>query len=130
MNFIIDTSAYSEAQRGNRAVIDLMNQADQIYMPTIVEAELRAGYSFGTKEAENCALLHKFLKQPSVSVINIGLNTPKVFAQIYLELRSDGFKIGQNDLWIASLARELQLPLLTLDHDFSRVKYLKLVPVA
>ena len=96
-------------------------------MTPIVEAELRAGFAFGTKSPENNELLDKFLMQSSVSMLQLSQDTPRVFAEIYAELRKDGRPIGQNDIWLAALARENQLALLTLDQDFKHVRGLELV---
>lgn len=126
---ILDTSAYSAVQRGNREVANILNTAQQIYLPTIVVGELKAGFAFGTKRLDNERLLEKFMADPVVSVITLGDKTTIEFAEIYVQLRKDGKTIGQNDLWIAALARENQLPLLTLDKDFEGVDGLELVLV-
>lgn len=122
MNFILDTSAYSAVQRGNLQVARLLNEAHQIFLPAVVEGELRAGFAFGTKTIENNELLDRFLTQRTVSLLYFSPETPKVFVEIYAELRRAGRPIGQNDLWIAALAREHRLPILTLDTDFAYVK--------
>lgn len=129
MNFLIDTSAYSAAQRDNQKIIDYFNEADHIFLPSIVEGELRVGFAYGSKKVENNELLNKFMNQNSVSVVNLSELTPAVFAEIYAELRTAGTPIGQNDLWIAALAREHSLPVLTLDKDFNYVKSIELVSV-
>lgn len=129
MNFIIDTSAYSQAQRGNKKIIDLLNKAEHIFLTTIVEAELRAGFAFGTKKLENNKLLDKFMSQSNVFTLNISHATTKIFAELYAELRKTGKTIGQNDLWISSLAIENNLPVLTLDADFKNVKAIDLIVV-
>jgi len=129
MTFIVDTSAYSAVQRGNKSVLKLFNEADHIYLPSIVEGELRAGFAFGSRSAENNDMLDGFIAQNNVSVITINEKTPSIFAEIYAELRKAGRPIGQNDLWIAALARELSLQLLTLDKDFGNVAGIKLVKI-
>lgn len=129
MNFIIDTSAYSEAQRGNQKVLDLLGRADHIFIPSIVEAELRAGFAYGVKKLDNNKLLDKFMNRSSVTWMNISERTPRITADLYAELRKTGWTIGQNDLWIAALAIENNLPILTLDADFGGVKAIELVEI-
>ena len=127
MNFILDTSAFSAAQRDDKKVVELLNRATQIYLPLIVEGEIRAGYEFGSRKNENNQLLDRFMTQSSVVMINLSDKTPVLFAEIYSELRKTGQPIGQNDLWIAALTREYGLPILTRDNDFKRVSGLELV---
>lgn len=129
MNFLIDTSAYSALQRGSVAIKKILENADQIYIPTIVIAELKAGFAFGANTAVNESLLRKFTSDPAVSVVNIDEATPDIFAKVYAQLRNKGRAISQNDLWIASLALQYQLPLLTLDKGFAGIKQLELIPV-
>jgi len=127
IEFIIDTSAYSMAQRGDQKIIALLNKAQQIYLPRIVEGELKAGFSFGKQKIENERLLEKFVASDSVTILTLSEKTPDHFAQIYANLRSRGKPIGQNDLWIAALSLEINVPLLTLDSDFGSVNGLVLV---
>jgi len=127
MNLIIDTSAYSGLARGNVKIAKILSDAQQVYVPSVVIGELRAGFAFGAKRQANEKLLDRFMAEAGVSVLHIGDDTPDIFAEIYVELRKAGRPIGQNDLWIAALAREHRLALLTLDNDFSYVKDLELV---
>lgn len=129
MNLLIDTSAYSALQKGSLPIKKILENADQIYIPTIVIAELKAGFAFGSKKTVNESLLDKFTSDPAVSVVNIDETTPDIFAEVYAQLRNKGRAIGQNDLWIASLALQYQLPLLTLDAGFASIKQLELVTV-
>lgn len=129
MNLLIDTSAYSALQKGSVAIKKILESADQIYIPTIVIAELKAGFAFGDKKTVNEGLLDKFISDPAVSVVNIDETTPDIFAEVYAQLRNKGRAIGQNDLWIASLALQYQLPLLTLDAGFASIKQLELIPI-
>lgn len=128
-SLLLDTSAYSSIGRGNKIISDILNNAEQIFVPSIVVGELKAGFAFGTKRVENEKFLNRFLADPAVSVVTISDKTPTEFAEIYLQLRNDGLPIGQNDLWIAAIARENGLPLLTLDKDFANVKGIDLVSI-
>jgi predicted nucleic acid-binding protein len=129
MNVAIDTSAYSSMQRGNERVAELISAAQYVYVPIIVLAELKAGFAFGSKKSENMQLLSKFLADPAVSVLPITERTTDVFGDIFAELRAAGTPIGQNDLWIASLARENNLLLITSDKDFLSVQGIECVLV-
>lgn len=47
--------------------------------------------------------------------------TASVYADVHLELRRTGNPIPPNDAWIAALARQHELPVLSNDAHFDRV---------
>lgn len=116
--FVLDTSAYSGFNRGDRRLKKWFHADNSIIVPLIVVGELRAGFSAGTRQKENDDLLQRFLDSSNVSTATITDTTTKLFAAIYCRLRRAGTPIGTNDMWIAALALEHDKLLLTLDADF------------
>jgi len=128
MNLLIDTSAFSDYGRGNNAELETWFKADhQLSMPLIAIGELRAGFAAGSRRSENEKLLQKFLDAPNVVTVGLNDKTTHEFSDIYLQLRKAGTPIGANDMWIASIAKELDLTLLTTDTDFNFIEGLKLI---
>ena len=127
MKFAIDTSAYSDFNRGDSRLRKWFVSANTMTIPLVVIGELRAGFAAGSKKTENEVLLRRFLDMPSVSTATITDKTTEIFAELYLSLRKAGKTIGTNDLWIASVCLEHNIPLLTLDADFSNVCGLELI---
>ena len=54
-------------------------------------------------------------------ILDITSETSRVYAEIRYELRLAGRPIPENDLWIAALARQHRLPVLTNDAHFDQV---------
>lgn len=129
MILILDTSAYSAFNRGDRRLKRWFRSDHDILVPLVVVGELRAGFAAGTRRPENEALLQRFLDAPNVTVVSLTDATTRLFAEIYLKLRRAGTPIGTNDLWIAALAREHHGQLLTLDTDFSGIPGLKIAGI-
>jgi tRNA(fMet)-specific endonuclease VapC len=127
MKFILDTSAYSEFNRGNEKLKQWFQSDHEIIIPLIVVGELRAGFAAGDRRDENERLLQRFLDSPNVHTATITDETTHLFAQTYLTLRRAGVPVGTNDLWIAAIVTEYQCPLLTVDSDFSRIEALELL---
>jgi len=127
--FILDTSAYSGFNRGDERLLPWFNPKFNIFIPLIVIGELRAGFAAGSKTAENERLLARFLDSASVQILPLTLGTTKMFAKIFQQARATGTAVGSNDLWIAALAMENNLPLLTLDEDFQRLEDVQVVEV-
>jgi len=127
--FILDTSAYSAFNKGDSRLRPWFNGNNTLLIPLIVIGELKAGFAAGTKREENEKLLQRFLDSPSVQIVPLSLKTTEAFASLFLAARNAGTPMGTNDLWIAALAFEHNLPLLTLDSDFQRVKTITLLPL-
>lgn len=118
---LLDTSAYSGFNRGDKRLKDYFRPDCVILVPLVVIGELRAGFALGAKKDENEALLQKLLDSPNVSTVTISDNTTKLFAAIFQRLKLAGTPINTNDMWIAALALEHDCLLVTLDSDFKRV---------
>jgi len=125
MTFVLDTSAYSAFERNDDRLRKYFKSVNDIVVPLVVVGELRAGFAAGNKRAQNEQLLRRFLDSPNVQLAGITDRTTQVFADIYLELRRAGTPIGTNDLWIAAIAVELDLDILTMDKDFGHIRGLK-----
>lgn len=129
MKFVLDTSAYSAFDRGDARLRQWINADNDIVVPMIVLGELRAGFAAGSRQAQNEQFLQRVLDAPNVSLATLTDDTTKHFAATYLMLRQAGTPIGTNDMWIAALALELKLSLLTTDMDFARISTLPLVKI-
>lgn len=129
LSYIVDTSAYSALNRGEQRLSDYFKSSHGIALPTIVIGELRAGFGVGSKQKQNESLLQRFLDAPNVNLITLSDTTTRTFAQIYATLRGAGTPVGTNDMWIAALALEHNLPVLTLDRHFSCIDDLQLCPL-
>jgi predicted nucleic acid-binding protein len=121
MSFILDTSAYSAFNRGDKRLRAWFTPDRDIIVPILVLGELRSGFAVGNRFEENEKLLQRFLDSPNVTVQTITDKTTVIYSQIYLKLRAIGRPIGTNDMWIAAIALELDNELLTLDEDFANV---------
>ncbi len=119
---VLDTSAYSGFNRGDKRLKSFFHPNNQILVPLIVVGELRAGFSLGNKSKENEMLLQKFLDSSNVSTLTITDKTTRLFAAIFRRLKLAGTPINTNDIWIAALTLENDCLLVTLDSDFARVR--------
>jgi hypothetical protein len=68
----LDTNRYRDLCDNDRDVVRLLENAESIYVPFIVIAELRAGFALGTKGRENESVLQRFLMKPGVEVAYAG----------------------------------------------------------
>lgn len=129
LNILLDTSAFSAFGRSDDRLKATFSTENSLYMPLIVIGELRAGFAAGTRREHNEHFLQRFLDSPNVMTLTISDTTTVQYATIYAALRKVGRSINTNDLWIAALATEHNLPLATLDSDFSAIPHLKLAAI-
>src|SRR5262245_12617192 len=114
----LDTSAYSGLERGVLSIVGVVREKSSITLALPVIAELRYGFLKGSRQAQNEALLQRFLAQPQISIAMPTLSTTEVYAELELFCQRKGRSLGKNDIWIAALAREADDTLVTFDHDF------------
>ena len=128
MNVTLDTSAYSELWRAHPAIVDAVRRAETVAMSAIVLGELHSGFRAGNRCAENTAQLAQFLSKPSVRILNVTEETALRYAEIDVYLRRKGRPIPRNDVWIAAVALEHGLQLVTLDVHFREIPLLLIHP--
>ena len=124
MRLALDTNRYTDLSRGNSDVMEVVESADEVWLPFIVLAELRAGFSLGTKTAQNEATLRRFLLQPEVDVIYADEQTTHHYASVYRQLRRQGTPIPTHDMWIAALVLQHSLTLCARDAHFDTLPQL------
>ncbi len=126
MNFALDTNEYSRLQKGqDRQLSELANKVDEIFLPFIVVAELRAGFKKGSRADQNYDKLDAFLSTPRVSILYADEETVELYAALWVELAVKGTPIPTNDVWIAAICLQYRLSLATSDKHFKQVPLLK-----
>jgi tRNA(fMet)-specific endonuclease VapC len=123
---LLDTNAYVRFLRGDEKVMTYLAQADSVYMSVIVLGELFAGFKSGSKQRENKRILERFLRKPTVTVLEATLETADIFGGVMASLRKTGSPIPINDVWIAAHALETGSILVTYDDHFAAIPGLRL----
>ena len=91
-----------------------------LYLPLTALGELYHGAYKSVRQDHVLTQLHDLL---SVVILLTPTDaTAKYYGQIKAELAGAGTPIPQNDIWIAALAKEYQLPLATRDRHFKQVQ--------
>ena len=105
-----------------------MQRSQTVAMPVIVLGELHSGFRAGTRRSGNEELLTRLLGKSSVRILNVTEETALRYAEIDVFLRKKGRPIPRNDVWIAALALEHGMHLLTLDVHFQQIPLLLIEP--
>jgi len=127
MRLAIDTNRYRDLTGGDAEVRKVLEEAEAVFVPFVVVAELRAGFAVGTKGRVNERVLQRFLATPGVEVLLPDEATTRAYAALYRQLRAQGTPVPTNDLWIAALVVQHDLALFTRDEHFAKLPQLLLV---
>ena len=118
---ILDTSAISALAKKNRTLIQHLEGARRPAVTFISIGE----YAYGVRESNVRKELEIWLRKHLLTrfeVLFVDLSTIEHYADLRLELLRAGTPIPANDVWIAALARQHDLPILSLDRHLDKVK--------
>jgi tRNA(fMet)-specific endonuclease VapC len=123
----LDTNRYTDLCRGVDETVELLSAAEEVLLPFVVVAELRAGFAFGRRSADNERVLRRFLLKDGVSILYADDQTTHHYASAYRQLRAQGTPIPTNDLWIAALVLQHNLSLHDRDRHFDHLPQIQRV---
>ena len=124
MKVALDTNRYTDLCRGEVAVVETVELAEEVWLPFIVLGELRAGFAVGSQGPRNEAVLRRFLLKPAIGVLFADEQTTHHYGAVYRQLRKQGTPIPTNDMWIAALVLQHSLILLARDAHFDALPQL------
>ncbi len=116
---ILDTNALSAFADGLPAVVEKLGLADELYVPVMVLGEYRFGIATSRRRREYEAWLAH--GRAFWNVLPAVEETALHYASIRQDLKKAGAPLPANDVWIAALARQHELPVLSRDIHFDAV---------
>jgi tRNA(fMet)-specific endonuclease VapC len=122
---ILDTNAVSAWCDDDAALLAVLPTDRPLFIPAIVLGE----YRFGIKVTRDRKIREAWLEdvESAVTVLDVNSETARHYADVREQLRKARTPIPENDLWIAALARQHELPVITRDGHFENVADLRRV---
>ena len=120
---ILDTNALSAFVDGDVGVGELLRQQPRAAIPVIVLGEFRYGIAESRHRRTYEAWLDSEL--PHFDVLAVTEKTAIAYAALRVALKRSGRLIPANDAWIAALALQHRLPVLSRDQHFDVVPELE-----
>jgi tRNA(fMet)-specific endonuclease VapC len=117
---IVDTNTLSAIADERDRIREVLGTARGIAVPVIAIGEYRSGIAQSRDFLRYQQWLDEFIL--ASRVLDIDESTTRSYAEISLELRKVGKPIPTNDIWIAALCRQHELPLLSRDRHFDTVR--------
>ena len=116
---LLDTSAVIAVFANNASVLAITSQATECFLPSIALGELLYGAQHSSRVQDNLARIDAFCTM--LSVLSCDKETAAEYGRIKNELRTKGRPIPENDIWIAAIAAQYELELLSNDEHFDHV---------
>ncbi|BAY17759.1 PilT protein domain protein [Anabaenopsis circularis NIES-21] len=123
--YLLDTNIIIALFADEAVIKNNLAQADEVFIPSIVIGELSYGARKSGRSPQNLARVDEFVANNTV--LGCDVETARQYGEIKNKLRLKGHPLPENDIWIASVALQYQLTLVTRDAHFQQVENLQTV---
>jgi tRNA(fMet)-specific endonuclease VapC len=121
--YLLDTNIIIALFADEAAVKNNLAQASEVFMPSIAIGELCYGAKKSGRTEANLTRIDELVVNSAVLVCDA--KTARQYGEIKNKLRLKGRPLPENDIWIAALALQHDLILVTRDAHFQEVENLQ-----
>ena len=122
---IFDTNAVSTLLAGDSNIGKVLSKVSTYHLPLVVIGEYQFGLLALRKRNRYASLFHKL--ESASTLLYPDRQTADWYAQIRHDLKQRGTPIPEGDLWIAALAQQHGLEVLSQDSHFDHLTRLRRV---
>lgn len=123
--FLLDTNIVIALFADEARVKDNLADAHEVFIPSIVIGELCYGARRSGQVRANLARIDELVS--ASTVLSCDTETARHYGEVKNTLRLKGRPLPENDIWIAALALQHRLILVTRDAHFQEVERLPAV---
>lgn len=123
--FLLDTNIVIAIFANDSAVINSLANANEVFVPSIALGELYYGAYKSSRVETNIPRIDEFAD--SGSIITCGTETSQQYGKIKNSLRVKGRPILENYIWIAAIAKQYELTLISRDDHFKEIDGLPVI---
>lgn len=117
--YLLDTNIIIAFLSGNGDVLNRLATAGEVFLPSTAVGELYYGARKSGKTKENLARIDDLVL--ASAVLACDSETARRYGETKNALRLRGRPLPENDIWIAALARQYGLTLVTRDAHFEEI---------
>lgn len=121
--FLLDTNIVISLFAKDPQIHNRIVNAAEVFVPCIAIGELYFGAYKSVKIQENLARIDEFTLNNTV--LSCNTETAKKYGDIKNRLKDKGQPIPENDIWIAAIAQQYAITLVTKDPHFDTIENLK-----
>lgn len=122
-SFLLDTNIIIGLFARDKKIINRLLKVESVFIPSIVIGELFYGAYNSKKTKDNVEKINRLYRESNV--LDITAITGDYYGQIKKDLKTRGTPLPENDIWIASIAQQYGLTLVTRDKHFERIEGIK-----
>lgn len=119
---LLDTNIVIGLFASDQAVLARLSKTDHIFIPSIVLGELYFGAYKSAHPDQNVHRIEELIATSAVLVSDAV--TAAHYGQIKKALREKGRPLPENDIWIAALAQQHGLTVISRDQHFKEIESL------
>jgi tRNA(fMet)-specific endonuclease VapC len=123
-NYLLDTNIVIAFFAQEPGIVQAVSQVSQVSVPSIVLGELYFGAMRSGRVAENLTRVDDLAQR--VAIVPCDAETAKHYGRIKQDLHARGRPLPENDIWIAAVAIQRGLTLVSRDRHFQDVAALQL----
>jgi len=122
---ILDTNALSAWAEGDRGIEPVLRAATSLMLPVVVLGE----FDYGLRQSRHYRRYAAWLDANlgNVEIVSLDREVAHAYGAVRLELTKAGTPIPINDTWIAAIARQRKVPVISRDGHFDVVSGVKRV---
>ena len=121
--YLLDTNIVIAIFADDVIIQERRQNVDKVFLPSPAIGELYYGARKSDRPTENLAKINEIVQQ--IRIIPCNLGTARWYGIIRNQLRRKGRPIPDNDIWIAAIAMQRGLILVTRDAHFDEVETLQ-----
>jgi len=120
---LLDTNIVIALFADEAPIKEHLAKIEEVFIPNVVIGELFYGAHKSARSKENIARIED-LASSSV-ILGCDTETARIYGEIKNALRIKGHPIPENDIWIAAIAVQHNLTLISRDAHFSEIEKLE-----
>ena len=123
--YLLDTNIVIALFANDASVMESLTKAEEVFIPSVVIGELFYGAHKSARAKDNLARIDEFAS--SNLVLGCDMETARIYGDVKNALRIKGHPIPENDIWIAAIAIQHNLTLVSRDRHFNEIESLNVV---
>ena len=121
--YLLDTNIVIALFANDEGVVEQIRGAGEVFIPSVVIGELYYGARRSGRVEANTQRVDEFAAESIV--LSCDVETEKRYGEIKDQLQKRGRPIPENDIWVAALALQHDLTLVSRDEHFGQVQSLR-----
>ena len=127
LSFVVDTNVLIEIEKNNKKILSKLEELGTAKGDICITSPTYAEFYFGLLKISGERFSQEKERLDKYKLLNTSKNSSKLLAEIKHNLSKTGVIIPIFDLFIASIAMDSRMPLVTLDFHFKRISHLNVI---